>query len=341
MRDTIRRYGRGTGAAALASGVAVAVLAGCAGRAVDGGQPAPAPTGTPVVHPRWTSCDAALGPATGNPKEQLLGGGADGAALPRLDDSLRPVAAVVCHRVAQRRPGGGEDLVAREDRAGDVAALVAALRLPDEPRTADACALDLPRVAWFALLDEDGRWVRPGLPADACGKVRIEVRDAVAALDLRPVRSTAVGEIESSAAAAAGCSMQWADMVWVETREPGAGRAGRLGTALSPAGQLRWCVYRVPAAERGSGKPAGEFERGGVLAPPRRAAIERALAAAPPARLCTSQASRFGLLRPVDGTSGEVYVELDGCRRVMAVPPAGGVVLAQGDAALAALLAAT
>jgi hypothetical protein len=59
---------------------------------------------------------------------------------------------------------------------------------------------------------------------------------------------------------------------------------------------------------------------------------------AAPAGKCSTPASRFAVLRLADGAAGEVYVELDGCQRVMVVPAAGSPVLAQGDAGLAGLL---
>ena len=125
-------------------------------------------------------------------------------------------------------------------------------------------------------------------------------------------------------------------MVWVETT---IGRPGRFAPgAVTDPGPLRLCVYEVPASERGGGKPAGDFAYGGPLPPQRQADVLRKLAGAGPATDCATPASRFAVLRPVQGGGAEWYVELDACRRFLIVPPPGGTRLGQGDAALAALL---
>lgn len=49
-----------------------------------------------------------------------------------LDEKFQPVAAIICRSDSEPHPGGGSDLVAVEERADDITALVAALRLPDQ-----------------------------------------------------------------------------------------------------------------------------------------------------------------------------------------------------------------
>ena len=219
-----------------------------------------------------------------------------------------------------------------------MAALVAALRLADEPATDGACTADLPFVPWLALLDDRGRWVRPGVPRDACGKPRIEVRNAIDRLRLTPVSSRPIRQIESAEAVAAGCSQTWADMVWVETTMGGGEWSDTVGPLFPDSPRVRLCVYRVPASERRTGKPAGEFAYGGLLPGARWTAIARAVRTAGPALACTAPAGRFGLLRAPNG-GGEVYVELDGCRRIMVAPLSGRPALRQAGPALLALLA--
>jgi hypothetical protein len=308
--------------------VVVAGLAGCAGRSGgDNNTPSDPPTG----HDRWTSCAAVASAGQGGRP------GADATALARLSEEFRPASVVVCDVHPQPTGRGGEDLVEVEGRAQEIAVLLTALRLPDQPRTRGACTAELPVVPWFALLDTDGRWVRPGVPVDACGKIRVEVRDAVRALALSTVATRKLGEITSDQAAAAGCSQTWADMMSVELRlnpnaRPGPGAIPWVGAAV-----LRLCVYRVPLREQGSDKPAGDFEYGGVLDRQRRAAVEKSLLAAGPARTCSTPASRFALLL-ADDRGGPVYVELDGCQRIMIDVPRSAVVLAQADAILINLL---
>ncbi|MFG3715232.1 hypothetical protein [Micromonospora sp. NPDC047730] len=262
----------------------------------------------------------------------------DAAALPRLGGDLTPAAVVICGHEPQRRVDGGEDMVATERRSDDVAALVAALRLPDEPRTDGPCTSEMPSAPWLAVVDADGRWMRPGIPLDPCRKLRAEVRTALDALPLTTVATRAVAEIESAEAAAAGCSQRWADMVSVETTANPDARRGALPRPFPAGKQVRLCVYDVPKSERGNGKPAGEFAHGTVLPADRRTAIEQALRAAGPAEACRTHASRFALLWSVAGGDPQTYVELDGCRRIMVVAYPGGPVIAQGDAALAELI---
>jgi hypothetical protein len=287
----------------LVIGLALALaVGGCAGTAAGDGRPA----GAPAVQDRWESCAVA--------QPGGLDGAHDALGLQRLDDSFQPVAAVVCLAAPAKRAGGGTDLIAGEQRADDIAALVAALRLPDQSRTGGACTMDLPFVPWLALLDAQGRWIRPGIPADACGKPRREFRDAYQAVKMTPVATRPVREIESDEAASAGCEQRWADMVWV-TGEWGGGRSSAPAAGL-PAddAEVRVCFYRVPADQRGNGKPAGEFEKGGRLPAAKWTTVKREVAAAAPAAACATPATRFALVRL---PAGEIYVEADGCRRVL------------------------
>ena len=312
--------------------VTTMVLGAAVGCGSGPGAPPP-PTGQLKIEPAWTSCPA----EAPTPSEPARPGGADPVNLPRLDDSFEPVAAVVCSSAPLRRPSGGTDLVATESRADDVTALVAALRLPDEPRTGGACTLELYLPPFFALLDAQGRWVRPGLPVDECGKVRSEVRDAVQGLRLTPTTSRPVQELESSAAAAAGCSQQWADMVWVTGTGAVPDEPAVVPPGFDGPVQVRLCVYRVPAEQQGTGKPAGDFGSGRYLSDEQwagaRSEIESAAAAGP----CTTPASRFAVLHI---GAGQHYAELDGCRRLMGPTAGGSQTLRQASPALLTLLTA-
>jgi hypothetical protein len=301
----------------------LALLAACAPK--GGTQPGGAPSGTPEIHPAWTACPPPAGRFDPGDVTAPLG-------LPRLPADFTPAEVVVCASGTQTRADGGEDSVRLERRGSDVAALTRALRLPDVPFGGGVCTADLPGVPWFVVLDASGRWLRPGIAADACGKLRIEVRGAVEQLHLTTVHTTVLGETRSSASASSGCEQHWADMTGAAADEPGlAGRA-----AAAPTGEMRLCLYQVPPSEQGSGKPAGDFERGGVLPAERWTALRTELLAAGPPAPCTAHASRFALFRRTDGRDGEVYVELDGCRRILYTPVEGGTALRQGGPALAA-----
>jgi hypothetical protein len=264
--------------------------------------------GSPEIRPSWESC-AAAGPRNANE----LGGSADALGLPRLDDNFTPVSAVLCRTVQLRRPGGGEDIEATEERADNVAALVSALKLPDEKLTNGACTADLVLVPFLALVDAGGRWIRPGVPTDSCGKPRIEVREALGQLQLRRVSGRVVSNVESDGAAQAGCTQTWADMTWA-VGEMGGGNGTPAKPLAADDAAVRICVYTVPAQERGSGKPAGQFASGRKLKPASWAAVKKELAAATVPGPCTTPASRFAVLHAPDA---ELYVEADGCRRVL------------------------
>ncbi|WCN80434.1 hypothetical protein [Micromonospora sp. LH3U1] len=324
-----------SGRTVLAVVVLGVALAGCGGADIGPGaadEPGPA-----QIVDAWTSCAKAAPragevltvPGTGTPAPAV-----DEPEIGRIDPAFTPIAAVLCGR--EIRPGatGGQEQVATERHTEEIAPLLTALRLPHQQVDGDvACTLDMVIPPWLALLDERGRWLRPYLPTDSCDKPRAEVNAALAGLPWTTVDTRTVGQVESPAAEAAGCAQQWADMVWVETTN------GRPGPPTSlAAGPLRLCVYQVPASERGSAKPAGDFVYGGPLPPERQAGVLRGLANRRAVADCATPASRFAVLRPLNDVGPDRYVELDGCQRFLVAPPTGGAQLGQGDDTLAALL---
>jgi hypothetical protein len=283
-------------------------LAACAGPAEVAGSA-----------PRWESCRQAQEPAE-----------VDAGDLPRLDEDFAAVGAVVCGADNEQRPDGSRWLIGTEDRSDQVTALVAALRLPGEPRTDQPCTDDNPRVPWFVLLDAQGRWVRPGVPRDACGKHRLEVRRAAGSLVLGRVGTWPIEQIQSAEAAAAGCSQRWdVDVVARHARgQDWAPAVGRLFSARSP---VRLCAYRGPS---------GDFWYGGQLSAAQGRAINNAVRVAPRGdRACAEPAGRFVVLRPDDGGEA-VHIELDGCRRVAVTPVNALPSLQRATPAVLALLTA-
>ena len=109
-------------------------------------------------------------------------------------------------------------------------------------------------------------------------------------------------------------------MVWVMTTQGSNAGPGRVTSPFPADIGVRLCVYRVSAAEQRTGKPRGDFESAALLDGRQRAQLDRALAAAPPAVACSGAAGRFALLRRADDRDEPVYVELDGCRRIMVAP---------------------
>ena len=261
--------------------------------------------------------------------------------MPRLNATFVPVSVVLCDQQPQRRPDGGEDLVGTERSSTDVDALVSALRLPDQVPPADMCRMQAVLLPWFALRDEAGRWTRVSAPRDVCAQPRAEVLGALGALRLDTVSTWAIRELESAAAVKAGCSQSWADMVWVETSRGLRSRAAPMPPDLfNGATTLRLCAYDVPAAERGTDKPGGSFVYGDLLQGPEQAVVAAELGrAGPAAGDCAAPATRFALLRTADDAGPTIYVELDGCRRILLTPRSGAATLAQAGSTLVAVLA--
>jgi hypothetical protein len=337
------------GAAALAIGAALTLAAGCAGQ-VGGTVPAdaqlsesaepapdPRPSNTPRIHPRWRSCAE-------EPSMQRQDGESDDVTSLRLIDTFHPVAAVECGEETRRRPDGGTDGIAVEDRADDVAALLAALRLPDapppspEPPADDLspdtiCTADGYVPPRLVLLDGRGRWVRPGIPRDACGKPRAEVTAAMEKLRWTRTATRVLQEIESAGAAASGCDQVDTDMVWFTAFYPPTQQSD-LAPLADDAASVRLCLYQVKNTDPDNDKPQGDFVSGGLLPPARWAAVKRAVQASGEARTCTTPANRFARL---ETPKGDIYVELDGCRRLVA-PSVESDALRQAPPTLPALL---
>ncbi|MET8090391.1 hypothetical protein [Micromonospora sp. NPDC005220] len=310
-------------------------LSGCGGTEIGpGGADEPA-----QIVDGWTSC-AKEAPRAGEmipvPNAETSPPAGQEPTIGRIDPAFTPVAAVICGREIRPGPTGGQEQIATERRAEEIAPLLSALRLPSERVGGEvACTLEMVIPPWLALLDDRGRWLRPHIPTDSCGKPRAEVIAALAGPQSATVDTRTVRQIESAAAEAAGCAQQWTDMVWVETRN---GRPGPPGPARSAVGPLRLCVYQVPASLQEGEKPAGDFVYGGQLPTERQAGVLRALNNRRAVVDCSTPATRFAVLRPLDGAGPDRYVELDGCRRFLVAPTTGGAQLGQGDDALAALL---
>jgi hypothetical protein len=319
------------GAALAVGGVLTLAAAGCAGQVSGTGTadaqslasaepaPEPRPSSAPQIHPQWRAC-------AGEPSMQPQDEGIDAAPLPVFADTFHPVAAVMCREDTRRRADGGTDAIAVEDRADDVTALLAALRRPDAPPPDpdEFCNLDGYITPRLVLLDGQGRWVRPRIPRDACDKPLAEAAAAIDKLHWTRVTTRVVGEVESADAAASGCDQVYTDMVWFTGVYPPT-RQGDLAPPADDAASVRLCIYQVKPSGRDSEKPQGDFVSGGMLPAGRWAAVKRAVRASGKATPCTTPANRFARL---ETPQGDVYVELDGCRRLVApgVLPGDGTI---------------
>jgi hypothetical protein len=314
--------------AALFAGAAVAVAAVSFGAAAGARESAPDRAAS-TDPDRWVSCAAQAPKPAPNTVIDMMD-------LPRLPAEFVPASVVICR--GEGNPKGAA--VGNEFRGTDIAALVAALRLPDIPRAAGrdvSCTLEAINWPWMALVDADGRFVRPSPPRTPCGKPRAEVYEAIRALKLTRVDSRVYDAHLAPEPAAARCEATWEDRVWTDSRR--GARPGPAGQPLAGAAAVGLCEYHVSAGERGRTFPTGDFARGRVLPQPRRDLIEDALSATGPAEPCTGPASRFAVLMLQGGGYGEVLVELDGCHRVLSYPGRGkDPVVSQGGPELTRLL---
>ena len=231
-----------------------------------------------------------------------------------------PAGFVECVVATERLPGRGEWTVRRERRAaGGAQALAAALRLPDLPATGGGCLAYGQVVPELYALDDDGPAVLIRWPVDGCGHLRSEVAAAHGTVRWAEVASRPLRQITPQAALDSGCASGWKDMAAVSD-SAAAGRRGRGSLrTVGTAGHVRACTYRI--TERGE-TPFGSFESGGRLEGAAWQVVLRALEAAPPAPIgCRVLGQRFIVL---SADAGEpLYVELDGCRRVLT--PDGGL----------------
>jgi hypothetical protein len=121
-------------------------------------------------------------------------------------------------------------------------------------------------------------------------------------------------ELVSAEAAASGCDQSNTDMVWYTGVYPSS-RQGDLTPLADDAATVRLCIYQVNPRGRDSEKPQGEFVSGGTLPTGRWAAVKRAVQASGKAKPCPVPANRFAQLQT---PQGHIWVELDGCRRLVA-----------------------
>ncbi|MET8264924.1 hypothetical protein ACWD8I_25330 [Micromonospora arida] len=198
-RRVRRHRQRLIGSTALAVALAVGLGVGGARILTDGNR-APSMAGDSGGQGQWTSCVEA---APEMVRRGFTVPTEEAAALPRLGDDFIPAAAVIC---GLEQPVG-EDVMVTEQRSDDgaaLAALVAALRLPDAPENPDfPCRANLEGAPWLALVDAEGRWIRPGIPLASCrNHLPDGFRTALWALPLTTVATRPLTEVESSPSSA-------------------------------------------------------------------------------------------------------------------------------------------
>jgi hypothetical protein len=220
----------------------------------------------------------------------------------------------------------GTDQLAVEDRVTDITALVTALRLPDGGKAGDGCTTDLVATPWLALIDAQGRWVRPGVPIDRCNHPRREVLTALDALHTTQVSSRFLNTTISDGAAASGCGQDYSDMAWATLRNDPT-RTAAPTAVPTPDATVKVCIFRVPAREQGGLKPGADYKSSLAQFSAQWHAVRQELARAGPPAACTVPGSLIAVF------DGGTVVELDGCRLVLL----GGMVR-QGTPALVRIL---
>jgi hypothetical protein len=279
------------------------LLGGCGSRAL------PEPTGAATVAAR--ACPA----VTEAQPQSLTSSGPE-----RLGSDTRLAAVVEC--LVENRPVPGDGIwsyVVEKRATAHLDALAAALRADDEPVPWNqACTADLQLVVWFAVVTDDGTWLRPRIPMTSCGQPQPAISAALGALTWttvtarkgQQVQTQAVVEAEASAGAA-GCATAFKDLVAIESadRSPTPGPL----TLGSPTGAVSVCRYR--AATDADGTPMLSFVSGRRVSATTAARLAAAVAASGPVGACTEPHSRITVVQAE--TSGSVLVEDDGCHRVL------------------------
>ena len=244
-----------------------------------------------------------------------------------------PTAALQCLGTTEQVPGDGEWSVVLQQRAtAGLVSLVAALRLPSQPPTDGACPAIL-REPTQVQLEVAGKPMLVNTPKDPCRQTRPEVIKAYAALSWVTVKRTPMTRIRPEAAVTAGCT-QWKDMLAIEAHTAKTAGPGAMFTADGP---VRVCRYRSDYpqdwVDDGQHVATGNPESGKELSAASAADVVNRLSAAGPAAACSKRHSRFAVLTKGDN-GPTVYVELDGCLRILAPDNT----LRQGDARLVSLL---
>ena len=234
-----------------------------------------------------------------------------------LPADFEAVAVVRCEDEVQTVAGDGTWNFALAQRAtSGLSALMTALRTPSSSAPSGssfACSAVGIVVPDFALVDAQGRILRPTLPHDVCALPLTAAIDAVNALPWKTEAEQRLAQEQTQPELQTGCPGEYKDVFefvpipsaspWTTTVEP-----------------TMACEYTVSSATSpGDPTNLGEFSHGLKLTGARQLAIADAItnsrATAPKA--CSAKATRFALVTV--SMSQNVAIELDGCRR-MAYP---------------------
>jgi hypothetical protein len=253
-----------------------------------------------------------------------------------LADDTEPTAVLRCIETTEHVAGDGEWSVTVRQRATGptLQTLLAALRQPSEPRTADTCTLEL-RYPREVELETASGIMSATAPTDSCGQTTFAVVRAFQQLDWVEVSRVRGHQLRPEALVAAGCDA-WKDMLAISAKDSHPEGPGEL---VPDHAAVRVCTYRstYPAGwtpssnEEVDGEPVG----GGPLSAADSATVARLLGAAGPAAACDQVHHMFAVVFVAESAQDTLYVELDGCRRILASDGS----LRQGEQELSDLLA--
>jgi hypothetical protein len=236
-----------------------------------------------------------------------------GPTQQRVPVSFRTVWVLRCHDDTRPIPGNGVWWFRIEEHADtDAAALVAALRKPDEvtpPGT--ICPANATSIGYVALVDAAGDVLFPRAPLALCGEPQGAVIAALKGLAFHEVHATRMHQEQSQPSIDTGCGQMWTDAFTHDVlvgSKPAAAR--RLFGKVPDA--LRICLWQV--------KPVGypQLVSANTVTGAGLGTLLAALDGLPAAQSCTATHSRFVVIEYIrkHWFDGPVYAEVDGCRRI-------------------------
>ena len=265
--------------------------------------PVPTTTGGPPVVPGQPAC-------AGWPANVVRG-----KALPA---SFSAVAVLRCVTSDQQIPGKGEWETATLERADtNLAPLIAALRHPSGQRVPGMMCPAIAMVApQFVLVGADGTALWPPLPLTGCGLVQSGVLAALSALSWQQTSVRLIAQVQTQQEVASGCTPQYTNPFTMY----GPLRPAVAGTVFPAVpSSLRICTY-----SSGGTSSAPQFTGSATVTGSAEQDLLTGLAGAGRATLCTQPEPGFAVIggpgspgTSITPGSGQIYVELGGCHRVL------------------------
>jgi hypothetical protein len=230
-----------------------------------------------------------------------------------LPATFTPVAVVRCYSKARGVDGHGLWRFNVKQQANRrLGAFVGALRRPSvQTPPGTACLLIRYAAPAFAVVDRQGRVLRPTLPSTECGKPFLAAITDLEHLPWVTVSVHRTVQIATRAELRAGCDPTYKDII--------ASGPSLRQLPLSPGGpvfsprppQLRICIY-----QRGS----GTFSRGGIISQKAESKLLADIQAGRSSATCRRRHTSYAVLLAVSptGRGGEMAeVEIAGCNRIL------------------------